>query len=57
MSRGWIISLGAAGLVVLAAVVVDAGRRADGATAEADAASDPCFRYGRFECCVRPDDD
>ena len=20
------------------------------------AAADPCFRYGRFECCVRGDD-
>mgnify|MGYP000344653499 CR=1 FL=1 len=56
MSRGWLVSLGAAGLVLLAAVVVDAAQRQRGEAAEAEAASDPCFRYGRFECCVRPDE-
>jgi len=57
MSRGWLVSLGAAGLVLLAAVVVDAGRRSQAAEGLHEIEADPCFRYGRFECCVRPDED
>ena len=53
--RGWMVSLGLAGLVVVAAMVVQV-RPAEPATAvegSLEAAADPCFRYGRFECCVR----
>jgi len=59
MGRGWLVSLGLAATVLCSAVVVQAARThtptaaaADGAEAQAD----PCFRYGRFECCVRPED-
>lgn len=57
--RGWMVSLGLAGLAVAAAMVVHAFPSTDaGVTAAPDASieTDPCFRYGRFECCVRGDE-
>jgi hypothetical protein len=56
--RGWMVSLGLAGLVVAAAMVVQVLPRTVATSAEPayDAASDPCFSYGRFECCVRSEE-
>jgi hypothetical protein len=56
MARGWMVSLGLSGLVLAAALVVNAWPPASRSAAQTDldASSDPCFSYGRFECCVRP---
>ncbi len=57
--RGWMVSLGLAGMVVAAASVIRAVPSSGPAESPVDysAEADPCFRYGRFECCVRPGED
>lgn len=52
MQHAWIFTLGLAALAVVGAVLAS---RAD-LDRHARAAADPCFRYGRFECCLRPDE-
>ena len=56
MPRGWLVSLmlSVGVLTSAAAARVQRGSAMAAAAAEAEAASDPCFSYGRFECCVRP---
>jgi len=52
--RGWMFTFGLAALAVAAALVarttVPLRTAGDSASIEADS----CFRYGRFECCVKP---
>ena len=50
MPRAWIFTFGLAVLAVLGAALASRVEQDRTVTA----AADPCFRYGRFECCVRP---
>jgi hypothetical protein len=52
--RGWTFTLGLSVLAVIAATIASTvgSPDEDGYSAEGD----PCFRYGRFECCLRPDE-
>ena len=49
--RGWMFTLGLAALAVAAALVARTTLPAPG---DASIEADSCFRYGRFECCVKP---
>jgi hypothetical protein len=51
MPRAWMVSAGVAAAIVVAAMVRSSLGPPEAAAA---AAADPCFSYGRFECCVRP---
>ncbi len=52
VARGWVITLGLSALAVVAATITaNALPSLDQMTAEGE--RDPCFRYGRFECCLR----
>lgn len=53
--RGWMLSASLASTVLAIALGVVA-TRAPEADDRYDAEADPCFRYGRFECCMRPDE-
>jgi hypothetical protein len=58
MQRGWQVSLGMALTVLVAAMGVSAFRGTPPPSSdELHAEADPCFRYGRFECCMRPDEE
>lgn len=53
--QGWWLTAGLAGLALagaLAASTVSPGESHSDPTIEAD----PCFRYGRLECCIRESD-
>ena len=54
--RGWLFTLGLAGLALLGAF---AARSATSATTtvavDAEIEADSCFRYGRLECCIKDD--
>ena len=53
MPRGWMFSLGLSLSVLTAALVASSTRpKTDDEPVQIEA--DPCFSYGRFECCVRP---
>ena len=57
--KGWIFTLGLTVLAIAGAVVASQTTFASTSTASGDefsAESDPCFRYGRFECCLRGDE-
>ena len=51
--RGWMFTLGLAALAVAAALVARTTTPMRGGTDAASIEADSCFRYGRFECCVR----
>jgi hypothetical protein len=53
------VSLGLAGMAIAAAVVVSSLQSPQQTEVSDDyrVETDPCFRYGRFECCVRPGED
>ncbi|MBX2796131.1 MAG: hypothetical protein KTR31_00640 [Myxococcales bacterium] len=51
--RGWMFTLGLAALAVLGAL---AARTVQPPAAEDQVSqTDSCFRYGRFECCIKDD--
>lgn len=50
--RAWLVTLGLAVAVVIGALAAASVSQGDDVGAQAD----PCFKYGRFECCLRPDD-
>jgi hypothetical protein len=53
--RGWMFTLGLAALAVAAALVARSTTPLRGASDMTSIEADSCFRYGRFECCVRGD--
>lgn len=53
--RGWMFSAGLA-TAVLGLAVAMTGRPQGASDEGAAAAADACFRYGRLECCMRPDE-
>lgn len=60
--RGWMFTLGLSVLAVVSAMVASnvtvPGARAGDLVSDdgmSDIEADSCFRYGRFECCVKPE--
>lgn len=55
LPKGWWFTTGLAALAIVGAMLA---RSASPPTAEPtyETEADPCFRYGRLECCVRESD-
>jgi hypothetical protein len=58
--KAWMFTLGLSVLAVSAALIVatvrpSVDRGAAASAADAEAQIESCFRYGRLECCLKPD--
>ena len=51
--RGWMFMFGLAALAVAAALVARTTLPLRAAGDSASIEADSCFRYGKFECCVK----
>lgn len=55
LPKAWMFTLGLSVLAVVAAMVVSSVKPKVSEDSQAMIEAESCVRYGRFECCVKPE--